>query len=150
MSEQTPGPELTAIEAALKALTPLPDRLARDRLMFDAGRASAPRRGLFWPGATVASSLLAALFGGALLFRMPAEPVVHLVTVYESMPAPGMPASPERLPLAASSLLRVQRAALRDGDALSFAGLTDQPASRPAVDVETSPSLIGRKNLSKS
>jgi hypothetical protein len=70
-------PELKGLEAQLAALIPRDDRLNRDRLMFEAGRAAAaerpqnmPPHRWAWPASfagmtTVAASLLAVLvFGG--------------------------------------------------------------------------------------
>jgi hypothetical protein len=93
MSEKRLNDELAAIEAALAGLTPATNTIARDRLMFLAGRASVERglgtdvvaqppsavpsdvhsrgrlcyiaglRPWFWPCATAASLLLAAVLG---------------------------------------------------------------------------------------
>jgi hypothetical protein len=72
MSEERMNDELTAIEAALGSLTPVPSSVQRDRVMFLAGRATADRATLprrrrwaawLWPCATSASLLAAAVFG---------------------------------------------------------------------------------------
>jgi hypothetical protein len=78
MSEPAHDPEITALEAALAGLKPLPDRIARDELMFRAGQASVPRRGKLWPGVALALGVLVAALGGTLLLR---PPVVRLVVV---------------------------------------------------------------------
>jgi len=68
MSEKRMSDELAAIEAALGSLAPVPSGILRDRLMFFAGRASAPTRkrsvaAWLWPCAVAASLLMAATFG---------------------------------------------------------------------------------------
>ena len=52
MSQRSSDPELTDIESALAGLVPVPSRLDRDKLMFDAGAASArqaSQRRWVWP-----------------------------------------------------------------------------------------------------
>jgi hypothetical protein len=73
MSERSHDATLTEFERALAALEPVPPALDRDRLLFEAGRRSARRRGWPWPAAAL--GLLAAALGGTLLLR-PAPPVV--------------------------------------------------------------------------
>jgi hypothetical protein len=70
MSQERLNDELAAIEAALCSLTPGASGIDRDRLMFLAGRSSTKRRSprrrfatVFWPTATAASLLTAAVFG---------------------------------------------------------------------------------------
>jgi hypothetical protein len=75
MSERPHDAALTEFERALAALEPAPPALDRDRLLFEAGRRSARRRGWPWPAAAAALGLLAAGLGGTLLLR-PAPPVV--------------------------------------------------------------------------
>ena len=67
MSQEPSDPELTDIESALGQLVPVPSRLDRDRLMFDAGAAlvrPAPRRKWVWPSlaATLAVGLASESF----------------------------------------------------------------------------------------
>jgi hypothetical protein len=77
--------DLTALERVLTALQPAAPQLDRDRILFEAGRASA--RGRFWPAAAALLALVSAGLGGALWWRpVPAERVV-LVPV----PAPAPP-----------------------------------------------------------
>ncbi len=76
--EQVPA-ELDALAASLKSLVPAPASLDRDRLMFDAGRASVTSRSqqstfatlgnwsLAWPLATAALLLLSLSFGWRLI-----------------------------------------------------------------------------------
>lgn len=69
-------PDLRAFEAALAALAPKAAALDRDRLMYEAGRASLaplhpPHRGWAWPAAFSAMSALAASLLLALVLRPP-------------------------------------------------------------------------------
>lgn len=70
-------PDLRAFEAALAALAPKAAALDRDRLMYEAGRASlatphvAPRGGWAWPAAFSAMSAVAASLLLALVLRPP-------------------------------------------------------------------------------
>ena len=96
MSEPLPDAGLSALERSLSRLTPAPAALARDRVLFEAGRASA-RRGWFWPGVAAASSVAATVLGVLLLSR-PAD-VVHEHTVQVRLvpvpaPAPETPSLP--------------------------------------------------------
>ena len=82
-------PELNAVEAALEALAPARSRIDRDRLMFQAGQASAQRvqrgrRALIALNVTLA---LATAGEAALLARRPAPLVVETV-VATSKPVP--------------------------------------------------------------
>jgi hypothetical protein len=84
-------PELNAVAAALEALAPARSRIDRDRLMFQAGQASAQRvprgrRALIALNVTLA---LATAGEAALLVRRPAPPVVE--TVVASGPSPSAP-----------------------------------------------------------
>src|SRR5712691_4085152 len=49
MSGTDHDPENRPLEEALKSLQPLAGAFDRDRLMYRAGQASAPRRGWTWP-----------------------------------------------------------------------------------------------------
>ena len=64
--------ELNALASALRGLTPSARPLDRDALMYQAGRASGPRRTWLWPAATAASALITVGFGLAMWGR-PAE-----------------------------------------------------------------------------
>ncbi len=91
-SEPREGPELTEIEAALRALAPSPSRIHRDRLMFEAGACWQPaalRRPWLWP--SIAAGLAALVLGeSAMLARRPAPRVIERLVVVRqpSEPAP--------------------------------------------------------------
>ncbi len=108
---QEPG--LTELESALKALAPAPAVVDRDRLMFEAGAASARRTGSAarrwaWPSIAAALALIVAGESTALVFRpgprvvervvVVREPVVPVVTKV-AQPA----AAPEASPPSASA-----------------------------------------------
>ncbi|MCI0464802.1 MAG: hypothetical protein L0Z62_48375 [Gemmataceae bacterium] len=80
MSEQAYDAELRRLEAALATLTPRVDTLDRDRLMFQAGQASVPRRGWLWPCTSAALAAVSVALGGMLLRPGPriVEHVVYL------------------------------------------------------------------------
>jgi hypothetical protein len=84
MSESLDDPNLRSVEAAFRALTPATPALARDRLLFEAGRRSASRR--TWP-------MLTGLFAAttvALGFHAATKPEAPTQVVY--LPAPVAPA----------------------------------------------------------
>jgi hypothetical protein len=98
MPEPPLSGDLKALEARLRGLTPAaaPDR---DRLMFEAGRASA-RRGWAWPLAAVTASLTAAVLAVVLLTRpgpTPTERIVYLPAPAERPEAP--PSAPVEPPV---------------------------------------------------
>lgn len=147
MPHEVPDPQSAALEAALRSLTPLPDRIERDRLMFRAGQASVPRRGWLWPSSTAAMSLVAAILGGLLLQRPPLrlEP--------PTMPLAGSPAMEHA---ETPDYLRLRQLAL-GGDMTSLSSPLSRPTAAPqetpfaspsAPDVET-PSLLGRGAFTK-
>lgn len=79
MSGPEVDPELTALEESLRALPPRTE-LARDAVMFEAGRASL-RSSRFWPALSTVSTT-AALLLGWLLWRQPLPtPDVRTVVV---------------------------------------------------------------------
>jgi hypothetical protein len=86
MSEPTHDPELAALQAALVRLAPAPDGINLGQLLYRAGQASVPRRGWAWPGATVASMLLAATLGAVLLLRPAPQSVVFVYVDRPSAP----------------------------------------------------------------
>jgi hypothetical protein len=91
MPEETPSPELTAVEAALAGLAPAPSRIDRDQLMFRAGQASAARHAWLWPAATGTLALLSMGLALALLFHPAPQQVGHIVSVpveTQSSPTP--------------------------------------------------------------
>lgn len=73
-------PRLSEVAAALAALAPRPPALDRDRLLFQAGRASAPPPWL-WRLTAAASTTLAAALASAMLLRPTPPPVEHTVYV---------------------------------------------------------------------
>jgi len=83
-------PGLNEVAAALGALRPNPPALDRDRLLFRAGRASAPRP---WPWQLTAavSATAAALLAALLVFRPAPTPVERVVVVHDLAPAPPKP-----------------------------------------------------------
>ncbi|MHB1557553.1 MAG: RNA polymerase sigma factor, partial [Isosphaeraceae bacterium] len=90
---QEPG--LTELESALKALAPAPAVVDRDRLMFEAGAASARRsvsaaRRLAWPSIAAALGLIVVGQSAALVLRPGPKVVERLVVVRE----PAVPAAP--------------------------------------------------------
>jgi hypothetical protein len=72
MPEQPSPAEITALEALLASLIPVPSSLDRDRLMFRAGQATATRRSWPWPAATAALALVATTLGAALVSQLAA------------------------------------------------------------------------------
>src|SRR6516225_6587980 len=89
-------PALEALAGALRGLAPRPAEIDRDRLMFHAGRASAPR-GWAWPLATAASA--AAAVALALLLWARPEPPPRIVERVVYVPA----ALPDEAPAASDS-----------------------------------------------
>lgn len=87
---QTPSdPELNAVESALGGLIPVPSRLDRDKLMFQAGavsQRSAARGRWVWP--SIAATLAAALVSESLVLAVRPGPrvVERIVVVHESAP----------------------------------------------------------------
>ena len=63
------GPELAAIESAMRRLAPQPTTLSRDVLLFEAGKAAAQPRipAWTWPASTVFFAMLAATLGAFLI-----------------------------------------------------------------------------------
>lgn len=91
MSKDPSDPELTALESALRDLIPARSRLDRDRLMFEAGRASVEpstsSRGRWaWPS-LAASLAVVAITEGAVLASRPAPRVVERVVIVKEKPA---------------------------------------------------------------
>ncbi len=82
-------PGLNEVAAALAALRPSPPALDRDRLLFNAGRASVSRPWA-WRIAAAASTALAAVLAAVLILR-PAPPPVERVVYVRVEPAPQPP-----------------------------------------------------------
>jgi hypothetical protein len=96
-------PRLSEVAAALAALAPRPPALDRDRLLFNAGRASAPRP-WFWRLTAAASTTLAAVLAATLLLRPAPPPVQHTVYVQiEAVPQPPPKPEPPLAPAPAES-----------------------------------------------
>src|SRR3954451_10354063 len=90
------GPELTALEEALRQLAPRPAEVGREALFFRAGAASA-RRGWVWPLLTLLSSATAAALALVGLLR-PAAVVERVVYVPVPVKQPEAPAVTETVP----------------------------------------------------
>ena len=85
MFEPSREPGLTALEAALNALTPTPAAINRDVLLFRAGQASVKRRWL-WPTTSGVLAAVAASLAIALLVRPPPDPVREVHYVQAAVP----------------------------------------------------------------
>lgn len=98
MSEAHDRTELSALETSLGKLSPTPAALDRDRLMYQAGRASA-RVSWLWPAVAGAASLTAAALALVLAFRpAPLSVVEQRVVVIRQQTPPVAPAHTETLP----------------------------------------------------
>lgn len=90
--ERPDDPGLTEVEAALGSLSPSAGRLDRDRVMFEAGRASvrrSPVRGVLWPSIAAGLALVALGEAAWLVGRPGADPrSVERVVVVQDEPAP--------------------------------------------------------------
>ena len=140
-------PRLNHVAVALAALAPRPPALDRDRLLYNAGRASAPRPWL-WRLTAAVSTTLAAVLGALVIFRPAPTPVEHIVYVRVEPPAPPKvdtppPAAPaESAPLAppyswpSTPYSRLEDRVLRWG----LDGLAEPPP--PAGPAETLDSLL--------
>ena len=82
-------PGLSEIAAALAALRPAAPAVNRDRLLFQAGRASAPRP-WFWRATTAVAVTTAAVLAAVLIFRpaAPANQIERIVYVHDQPPPP--------------------------------------------------------------
>jgi hypothetical protein len=95
MSQDALDPELAAVEAALDRLTPARSRLDRDRLMFEAGVASARSRSRgawIWP--SIAAGLAVVAISESIVLARRPEPRV-LVVRQEVAPTRGAVAGPD-------------------------------------------------------
>jgi len=90
-------PGLNEVASALGALRPNPPALDRDRLLFRAGRASAPRPWLSWLTAA-ASTAAAVVLAALLVFQTAPPPVEHVVVVRDQVPAPPAPPKQDEAP----------------------------------------------------
>jgi hypothetical protein len=147
MPEKIDNPELTALEAALGSLAPLPGQIDRDRLMFRAGQQIARRPGWLWPSATIVLACFSVTLAAILVLRpapAPVERIVYLPAPEQppGPPAPDVLASPAEAGLSsaeemtssgpAGNYYQLQKQMLRWG----LDGLPDpQPAPLPAPPV---------------
>jgi len=96
--DDEPGPDLGAFEAALRSLAPSRPGLDRDRVLYQAGRASRPGRPrLGWPALAATLALVAGTEGMLLATRPSPRVVERIVVVREAAPAPAvvqLPAPP--------------------------------------------------------
>jgi hypothetical protein len=94
MSQRSSEPNLTDIESALAGLVPVPSRLDRDQLMFNAGVASArsaPVRRWVWP--SVAAAFAIGMISETLILAIrPGPRVIERIVVVRE-PAHAAPAS---------------------------------------------------------
>jgi hypothetical protein len=89
---------MTEVESALRALSPAPSRLDRDRLMFKAGalaRGQSGRLRWLWPSITAALAFIVAGESTMLVSRSAPRVIERLVIVNE--PSPARAASTEPL-----------------------------------------------------
>jgi hypothetical protein len=93
MSESLNDPNLKNIEAAFRALTPATPSLARDRLLYEAGRRAASRH--IWPALTGVLAVTTAMLG----WHVAVQPDQAVQIVY--LPAPIAPSRSETDVLAA-------------------------------------------------
>ena len=96
MSSETPDPQLTALARALAGLAPASGAIDRDRLMFQAGRHSARRRGSHW--LTLAFALAAVALGAGWLAWPPRERVVFVSVTVREPAAPAVPVADKPRP----------------------------------------------------
>jgi hypothetical protein len=154
MSEDTnhlsSSPDLALVEEALRALGPAATAIRRDRLLFEAGRAAAPKASRLWPGAAILFAALSLALAVLLIFPGDRQPVVvereRIVEVFVPVPAePRLSQSPsvsspaaapeivqsEPLSPEALRMFQVRRDVLRWGPEML-------PASKP-VEMPRSP-----------
>jgi len=115
MPEQKRDGDLNSLEAALKVLIPA-SNLNRDRLMFEAGRATTRKRRWVWPSLTAAALLLSGMLSAILVMRPTVERPIY-VQIQPPAPAP-MPAplaTEPAQPLARADYLRLRDQLLTDG-----------------------------------
>jgi hypothetical protein len=147
MSDQTRDPELTALEAALAALRPVPDAIERDRLMFQAGRASVPRPG--WKGPVGVAGLAVLTFGLGLAVPRPPAPDQRLSSPDSVVIRSDEGSDATSLPRA--SYLRLRQVVLRDGIEAMTASPAESPAHPPAApDFPERPSPLGNRTFRPS
>jgi hypothetical protein len=158
MSGPDVDPELSALEESLGRLQPQAE-LSREAVLFEAGRAAAPR-GRLWPAATGVSTLAAAVLGW-LLWRQPlpaeappprvvvvekvvekvVERVVHVPVPapLEPEPQPGVVSHPvtDGFPERPGEYLRRRQEVLRWGVDILPAGPPQRPPGEPLTPALT-------------
>jgi hypothetical protein len=115
MSQFASDPELEAVESALGRLVPVPSRLDRDQLMFQAGTISARSSGPgfpMWPSTAAVLAIVVALESVLLAVRPAPRVLERIVVVREPAPA-----STTTIPQPALATISSQ--ALPNNDALS-------------------------------
>jgi len=150
MSESI-DPRLNDVAVALAALVPQPPALDRDRILFNAGRASAPRP-WFWRMTATTTTSCAVLLAAILLLRPAPTPVDRVVYVQvavqppqptpkEDVPTPPPPSESEpsepAYPWPTTPYTRLEDRLLRWG----LDGLAE-PSPPPAAPPETLKSLL--------
>jgi|SRR6516162_4610825 len=141
MSRGMEHPELAAIEAALSSLAPAPAAIDRDRLLFQAGRASALRRRWLWCGLGAASTAGAAVVAWALLMLNHPEPSVRVVYVPMTMSLPGPSKEPSSTDSMASAASLAAEAARWEPSGTGYLSLERQ-VLRAGIDaLPSSPPL---------
>jgi hypothetical protein len=144
MPDRIPQDDLTDLERRLTALRPTAQALDRDRMLFEAGRASARGEGRAWVLSAAASALMVVGLGVALARErsralglerdliaageVPAAPPIA-VTAAPREPSPPVEVAPD-------SYLALSRRAL--------AGLDDLPAAPPHPPGDLGPPAPGR------
>jgi hypothetical protein len=86
MSNIPSEPEMSRLESALRALSPAPSRLDRDRLMFEAGALARGRTGRLrwlWPSAAALLAVVVALESTLLVSRPTSRVFERLVVIRE-------------------------------------------------------------------
>jgi hypothetical protein len=92
--DEASGPEVTAVERALRELSPRPAVLDRDAILFRAGQSAAPRSRL-WPLATALAVSVAVVLGVRLALLPGPRVVERIVRVPVVVAAPpDKPAGP--------------------------------------------------------
>ncbi len=158
LEDASPGPDLSDLELALGSLAPTP-LAARDRILFEAGRASgmggsARRLRGVWPSLAAGFGLIA-LGEAALLARRPTPEVVVRTVVVREPALPQREAAPTRVvdaepvvPLPPAPSFAPMTARDRLNDQILRFGLDGLPAPTPnAAPVNRLPLLSGRDLL---
>ncbi len=130
MSESRQEPELTQLEAMFRELIPQ-NQLNRDRLLFDAGRASVPRRKLpFVPLTTAFVGIVLGIVAGRYWFSVPGRMETKFIRIpVASKQSPKKEQPPqELLPQKQEPKRQIQIAKKRESprQSTSYLGLRDQ------------------------